>query len=298
MLEKKDAATMTDMHMLVTHDLLVRELCNVREWDALGIYLGLDESEIAQVEREHHDTARRRLLMLKKWMEKDVNASWEKVIDALECMSQIRLANQLKEKYIYCTSESTLPATKPAEPSSEKELIVDRQELIVREIEELEVKYFSLVTSVHSAMSEASPSLMKLQIFSRYNMKTKVTTVEELFDSVPIYFMDYFLLEKIVKFFLSRDTVTVADDLSDYIHQLDKFKTSTTMIQFMERIEQAQQSHSTTSERPGLCTTKIRLIGGWLEKTMENLERIVQEYFENKRRLQENRLLHQTTSII
>ena len=50
----------------------------------LGTYLGLSESEIQVIERDHHDTARRRLVMLNKWMEKDVNASWEKVIDALK----------------------------------------------------------------------------------------------------------------------------------------------------------------------------------------------------------------------
>ena len=77
--------------------------------------------------------------MLSKWSEKDVNASWEKVIDSLESMSQIRLANQLKEKY--CISESNPLATaagpKPADSSPEKELMVDRKELIAREIEEI-----------------------------------------------------------------------------------------------------------------------------------------------------------------
>ena len=115
----------------VTHDLLVRELSQVPQWDVLGTYLGLDESEIEVIERDHHDTARRRLVMLSKWMEKDVDASWEKVIDSLKSMSQIRLANQLKEKY--CSSDSdplaisaVCPA-KPAESSPEKELMVDRQ---------------------------------------------------------------------------------------------------------------------------------------------------------------------------
>ena len=37
----------------VTHNLLVRELCKVTEWDVLGIYLGLDESEITEIERDH-----------------------------------------------------------------------------------------------------------------------------------------------------------------------------------------------------------------------------------------------------
>ena len=116
--------------------------------------------------------------MLSKWSEKDVNASWEKVIDSLESMSQIRLANQLKEKY--CISESNPLATaagpKPADSSPEKELMVDRKELIAREIEEIEERYLLLVTSVHSAMAEADPSLIKLQMFSKFYAKTKVAT--------------------------------------------------------------------------------------------------------------------------
>ena len=110
---------MSDRVKTVTHDLLVRELGQVPQWDILGTYLELSEGEIQVIERDHHDTARRRLVMLNKWMEKDVNASWEKVIDALKSMSQIRLANQLKEKY--CTSESTLPDTlKQAESTLQK----------------------------------------------------------------------------------------------------------------------------------------------------------------------------------
>ena len=102
----------------------------------LGIYLGLGECEIEVIERDHHDTARRRIVMLKCWMDKDVNASWEEVIEALKSMSLNVLAKQLKEKY--CTSESNPPATTAgpkAESSHEKELLVDRQELIAQEIE-------------------------------------------------------------------------------------------------------------------------------------------------------------------
>ena len=75
---------MSDHVQAVTHDLLVRELCRVTEWDVLGIYLGLDESEITEIERDNQSNARRRIAMLAKWMEKDVDASWKKMTDALE----------------------------------------------------------------------------------------------------------------------------------------------------------------------------------------------------------------------
>ena len=82
----------------VTHDLLVRELSKVSEWDVLGINLGLDESEIKEIECGHQNITRRRIMMLGKWMKKNVDASWEKVIEALksECTGK-----PTEEKVLY-----------------------------------------------------------------------------------------------------------------------------------------------------------------------------------------------------
>ena len=254
------------------------------DFTLLGTYLGLDESEIEVIERDHHDTARRRLVMLSKWIEKDVDTSWEKLIGSLESMSQIRLANQLKEKYC-CTSESNPPATaagpKPAECSPEKELLVDRQEFL--EMETLGDDYLQLVMGAESAVEESDPPLKKLKRFSQCFMSKEILTVDELFDQMkPFYFLEYIMLEKIVKFFLPQ-AHSVADNLRDYLQYLTKFKSSTTVQHFMESIEQAQQSHSTTSERPGLCTVKLCLVGGWLTKTMNDLEKLLKEIFKDKR---------------
>ena len=270
----------------VTHNLLVRELSQVVHWDVLGTYLGLEESEITEIERDHQSNARRRIVMLAKWMEKDVDASWEKVIEALKSMSQTGLARKLEKKY--CTSESTPPPAGSAGPSMsepkvaspEKELLIDRQELIAKKIEHLEDKYLSLVTDAESAMqAEASPSSLKLKRFSLYYCTKRLTTVEELFDELGRFnFLDYALLEKMVKFFLSSNSVVVGD-LRFYLKQLAKFKSSTTLRQFMDKIERAQQPHST---RQGLCTITLRLVGGWLDKTIDDLEKLLKEVFKDK----------------
>ena len=56
----------------------------------------------------------------------------------------------------------------------------------------------------------------------------------------------------------------MVENLHDYHEQLVKFKSSTTVLQFMENIERAQQSHDKMRKRPGLCNATIRLVGGWL----------------------------------
>ena len=70
----------------------------------------------------------------------------------------------------------------------------------------------------------------------------------------------------------------MVDDLRAYIEQLANFKLSTTVQEFMDSIEQAQQS----SERSELCTVNLHLVGGWLTKTMDDLEKLVNEIFKNK----------------
>ena len=66
-----------DSDRVISHELLMRELCKVVDWDVPGIYLGLDENEIIEIERDYQSNVRRRRIeMLAKWMNKDVDASW------------------------------------------------------------------------------------------------------------------------------------------------------------------------------------------------------------------------------
>ena len=163
--------------------------------------------------------------MLGKWMKKNVDASWEKVIETLKSMSQNVLANQLKKKY--CTSESNPPATAiglRAESSLERELLVDRQEFL--EMEDLERKYLQLVLQAESAVEETNPTVRKITRFSQCFLSGGIASVEELFNQ--FYFLDYALLEMIVKFFLPR-AHEVADNFCDYLQQLANFKSSTTV---------------------------------------------------------------------
>ena len=149
-------------------DLLVRELCELAEWYTLGAYLGLTENEIREIEQDHHETARRRLAMLSKWVKKEANPSWAKIVSALERMSEMSLANQLREKYIRIRSNQVQPAAATASGMEPAALIVasadtageqsmtimkvDRKELVVRKLEEVEEKYLELIVVTESAL--------------------------------------------------------------------------------------------------------------------------------------------------
>ena len=263
----------------VTPELLVRELGQVSQWDILGTYLGLEESEIEEIERDHQDTARRRIVMITKWFEKDPHASWEKVIDALQCMLMVRLANRLKEKYIPCATP--LVRRGPLDSSANGELTIDKEARIVREIESLGEEYFELVEKAEASLESVNPPPRKLKRFLQCYKQPEVQTVEELFDQQkPFYFLEYAFLEKMIKYFLKKGEV--AENLCDYLKQLANFKSSTTVRDFMNSIEEAQQSRSTAARKEEVCTVTLRLVGEWLEKTMDDLEKLVNELFKEK----------------
>ena len=248
----------------ITVDLLVREVEDVVEWYRLGAYLGLGVSEIKEIEQNHHDVARRRMAMLDKWAKKEVNPSWEKVISALENMSEMALANRLKKKY----SQQSLGdiSSKNGAQQQVAELKVDRRERVVQELEALEKKYLELLVETELAVVSTNPMPIKLKRFSQFYINDEVTTtVEELFDQLkPFCFLEYSLLETIISFFLDK-TQLVVSNFNDYVQQLAEFKTSTTIQQFMETV----QKPLTTKEGVQVCTVTLRLVGGWLAKKCE-----------------------------
>ena len=218
------------------------------------------------------------------------------VIKALEKMSELRLANKLREKY--CTQqhkddEKPIASLreKPARTSTsegladlqeadlERAITVDRRRhAVAREIDNLRDKHFELVKNTESAVASADPSSRDLKRFSKHYMTNEVASVKELFDHLNPYFLDYTLLEKIVKFLLERDH-SVVSKLNDYIRELEEFKSSITLKQFMESIETAQQP---LTETPRMCSVTLKLVGGWLEKTIDDLEKLLKVLFQKK----------------
>ena len=287
---------MSDHVVLFNANLLAQELEEVVEWHRLGVHLGLSEKEIREIELNHQELARRRTAMLDKWTRKQANASWEMVIEALEKMKEQRLANKLRE--MYCTQQhkdddKPIVSEKPKTGTSvmsesladlqeaERVITVDyRRHAVAREIDNLHDKHFELVKKTEDAVESAKPSSHDLKRFSKHYMTNEVASVEELFDHVEPYFLDYALLEKIVKFLLERDH-SVVSELDDYIRELEEFKSSITLKQFMESIETAQQP-PTATETSKMCTVTLKLVGGWLEKTISDLDKLLKVVFQDK----------------
>ena len=280
--------TMSDHISTLTTDLLVHELNGVTNWQSLGMFLGLDMAEIKEIEQDHLDTPRRRMEMLEKWMRKQGHPSWEMVFEALEKMSELRLANQLRVKYYTQQHQDEKPLTSKSEeqPDSqvtemEKVLKIDQKDAVVQELESLEVHFFELVTSTENSLKKVGPSATMIKRFAQFYMKAEVDNVDELFDQMkPFFLFDYRLLEKIVEVFLKHEQSVVCE-LNQYIQRLNDFKSSTTVQQFMQSIETAQKP-LTTTDSSTKTTVVIQLVGNWLQKTIMDLDKLLKVLFQDK----------------
>ena len=217
--------------------------------------------------------------MLEKWLKKEERPSWDQIVAALEDMSEKSLASELK-KYLQQPENASTTLAKPTPLVPETVVIkVDRRDSVATELESLKENHLRLVQSAESALEAVSPSRRKLKRFSQsYLTNRVVSTVEELFDCLDDFcFLDYALLQYIINHFLN-EAQSVVTSLGNYIQQLNNFKRSTTLKEFMDNIQNAHKSKHGT----GMRTVTIRLIGGWLEKTMKDLDRLLKEIFEDK----------------
>ena len=260
-----------------TIELLTQELNKVPKWQTLGTNLGMAPCEITEIEQDHPgDTARRRTAMLDKWLKKHENPSWISIIEGLEKMSEMSLAKHLRNVYVSLVSSAD--DTQLVVNSSSILLEVHRRDAIVKKIEDLRRMYYKLVTETESDLELANLSSKAIKRFSQIHVGDEVTcaTIEELIDQLkPFFFLDYALLENIIKVLLKQNQSAVSK-LNDYIQQLEQFKESTTVQQFKENIEAALSSSTQT------CTVTIQLVGGWWSKTISDLDKLLKEIFHNK----------------
>lgn len=263
----------------------LRELEDV-DWYILGTHLGLKQSELREIQVDHqNNTGRMRLAMLDKWFSKEENPSWEKIIAALEEMHETSLARRLNSKYLHkkYLTDSLALETEGQQTTPETELKVHRNDRVSRELDSLKENYLRLKISAETALEKAKPSPRQLRRFSQEYLTNQVLeTVKELFDCIGEFcFLDYALLENTISFFL-KEAQTIVSDLSDYIQKLTQFKSSTTLREFMDNIEKAHKSIA-TKEGTRFGTVTLRLVGGWLEKTMQDLDKLLKEVFQDKK---------------
>ena len=78
--------------------LLVRAVARVSDWFTLGLYLGLEKTDLTDIHTTYHVNGVNRLKieMFDKWLKKCPAASWDDVIDALIDLDEVTAADRVR----------------------------------------------------------------------------------------------------------------------------------------------------------------------------------------------------------
>ena len=80
---------------------LSSELSTVSKWYQLGIRLGLQPSQLRQIEQElPTDIDRRRIEVVDLWLQSSPGASWRHIVTALREMGDLTTAERIELKYV------------------------------------------------------------------------------------------------------------------------------------------------------------------------------------------------------
>ena len=268
-----------------TLDLLLEEVREV-DWFTLGIFLGLSASDIKEIEEGYSQPGRRRLEMLNKWMTREPNPTWEMIITALEKIPAPALVARLKGKYILCQRERP-HATPLRTEESDKVIKLDRKtDTVARRFHEIDMEFGQLLLKTQSSLESKRVPLSDIKRLARHYTYLSglpaVSSIDDLFDKLTPYccFLNYPFLELTIHFFLQR--TKLIRRLQQYEKHLKEFKCSTTLQQFMEIVEQTQKPPHPTAGEATMCTVTVRLVGGWLPKSVESLQKLMEEVFQGK----------------
>ena len=212
---------------------LDEQLSELVDWKRFGVHLGISKSEVDIIDRDEPDIPNKKLTFFDKCLKADSSLTWEDVIEALEKIKEMTLANKVKLAKLSCTKVS------------ERENSVDQPAIvpvrvcgnIVRELAVLNKSFVVITENLKREIEIAfrNDTMTMKQIISRTTEEQayifskdfwRVDNVYEFFEAIkPFYsFLDCYLIVCLASLFVSTSIAVEADE---YDKQVECFKDST-----------------------------------------------------------------------
>ena len=137
---------------------------NVENTKSLMFHLGVPVNDLDDIQATHRDASSQKMHLVQKWLEIDVDASWEKLVKILKEIDMHALATEIELKNSPTAAEISVltpihdsDTTVVSTTSSNISLVVSSEENIigkVREtIEKLEDDFFKLKSNIRASLS-------------------------------------------------------------------------------------------------------------------------------------------------
>ena len=279
---------MSDSSSRPTESELDLELAELVNWQRFATHLpDLTRGDIKQLEQDNRDVQRQKLELYGTWLQRCPNASWNDIVLALENSKETTLANVIKTKFnVEICGDDFIPCAKEARDrvqlSSNKEVYLLSEEIVVEELKQLYRSFTSLATNIRCKLDElvksGKSSLRHMAAFIQevrvcgIKGLMRVNTIDELFDAIlPHYdYLDCELLEMIVEEYLDDDDITKVKAHTDKV----KLFKRTTPIKALKDILHQYTSIPNISEMHLIVTIKLQ--ADWGRVTLESIEKLVQ----------------------
>ena len=271
-----------------TESELDLELAELVNWQRFATHLpDLTRGDIKQLEQDNRDVQRQKLELYGTWLQRCPNASWNDIVLALEKAKETTLANVIKTKFnVEISGNAFIPCAKEAHDqvkmSSNTEVYLLSEEIVVGELKQLHRSFTSLATDVRCKFDElvksGKSSLRHIAAFIQearvcgIKGLTGVNTIDELFDAILPHndYLDCELLEMIVEQYLDDNDIT---KVKAHIDKVKLFKRTTPIKALKNKLYQ-YTSKPDISDKHLIVTIKLQ--ADWGRVTLEFIEKLVQ----------------------
>ena len=215
---------------------LDEQLSELVDWERFGVHLGMSKSEVDIIDRDKPDIAIKKLTLFDKCLKANPSLFWEDVIEALEKIKEITVANKVKLAKLNCTKVSV------RDTSLDQSAIVPVRVCgnIVGELAVLNKGFVAITENLKREIQIAirDGSMTIKQIVSRTTEERAFIFPDELWQVTDTYsyfrviqpfysFLDCYLIVCLASLFL---TSTIAVEADEYEKQVESFKESTDVI--------------------------------------------------------------------
>ena len=271
-----------------TESELDLELAELVNWQRFATHLpDLTRGDIKQLEQDNRDVQRQKLELYGTWLQRCPNASWNDIVLALEKAKETTLADVIKTKFnIEISGDAFISCAKEAHDqvqlSSNKEVYLLSEEIVVEELKQLHRSFTLLATDIRCKLDElvksGKSSLRHIAAFIQearvcgIKGLTRVNTIDELFDAILPHndYLDCELLEMIVEQYLDDDDIT---KVKAHIDKVKLFKRTTPIKTLKDKLHQ-YTSIPNISDKHLIVTIKLQ--ADWGRVTLDSIEKLVQ----------------------
>ena len=268
--------------------LLIQWLDPLVDWIPFAYCLPeMTHSDISKIQAENKKVDDQKLALYSKWLDIAPNATWERVITALNTTREYKLVQDIKRNL----TQKTLPIVATRELHATKVVMFDTAEdekEVLHKIIDFHHSFSSLIMNVRSGLDqriESNPKLLVnlkrwLMVYMNWNDKLTDASLDEIFKIIhPHYdFIDCSLIVTTSKVFLEdfefgTNKLSIVGELQKYKVEVDSLYASSKVRRLHKALEAIYEEH--LPDISNMPTILIKLHHPWQASSIHVLSLLI-----------------------